>query len=122
MKKVLLDSNAFIYLVKQKIDLLVCLEEILQEPFELTTTESVIEELKRISNTAKKSSGYAKAALEIISRMNIKVIPSRYMDADKDIAALADRDVLVVTNDKKLKERLRRKVRVLSIGEIKKVR
>jgi rRNA-processing protein FCF1 len=54
--------------------------------------------------------------------MNIKVIPSSNTHADKDIMALADKDVIVVTNDKRLKERLKNKTRVLSIGEIKRVK
>jgi rRNA-processing protein FCF1 len=122
MKKVILDANALIYWVKQKIDLIPSLESILQEPFEIATTASVIEELKKISRTAKRSSGYAKAALELIDKMNIKVIPSSYTHADKDIMALADEDMIVVTNDKRLKERLKSKTRVLSIGEIKRVK
>ena len=115
MKKVILDANAIIYWVKQKVDLISSLESILQEPFEIATTASVVEELKKISRTAKRSSGYAKAALELIAKMNIKVIPSSYTHADKDIMALVDEDVIVVTNDKRLKN----KTRVLSIGEMR---
>jgi rRNA-processing protein FCF1 len=122
MKKVILDANVLIYWVKQKIDLISSLESILQEPFEIATTASVVEELKKISRTAKKSKVYAKASLELLDKMNIKVIPSSYTHADKDIMDLTDKDVIVVTNDKRLKERLKRKVRVLSVGEIKRVR
>jgi len=122
MKKILLDSNVFIYSIKQKIDIFSSLQDILQEPFELVTTESVVKELEKMSKSAKKDSAYAKASLKLMEKMSVKVIPSKHEYADKDILALAKEDIVVITNDKKLKEKLKKKTRVMSLGVIKKIR
>jgi rRNA-processing protein FCF1 len=122
MKKILLDSNVFIYSIKQKIDIFSSLQDILQEPFELVTTESVVKELEKMSKSAKKDSAYAKASLKLMEKMGVKVIPNKHEYADKDILALANEDIIVITNDKKLKEKLKKKTRVMSLGVIKKIR
>jgi len=101
MKKILLDSNFLISLVKFKVDL----EEIgkLQHPYELITTNLVWNELKNLS----KGNKNARIAMKMIEVKNIRIIKSKEKNADEAMIQLADKDTIVATNDIELRKRLK---------------
>jgi len=119
--KVLLDTNSLIYAAQYGIDIKQ-LEDVFQKPIEFFTTQSVLRELEEISRTRKKSSVYAKIAIQLLEKSSIKILPSKHKHADKDILAEAEKGFVVVTNDRKLKEQLKKKsIGVLSIREFRKL-
>ncbi|MEM5799317.1 MAG: hypothetical protein QXZ43_01465 [Candidatus Aenigmatarchaeota archaeon] len=120
--KIIFDTNSLIYSIKYKIDIFKEIEKNFQQPIELSITESVLKELDGISRSKKQSSVYARLSIHLIEKNNIKILPSRYKYTDRDILNLADRDSIVITNDKNLKELLKkRNIRTLSIREFKKI-
>ncbi|MBU5689503.1 MAG: hypothetical protein QXJ06_05165 [Candidatus Aenigmatarchaeota archaeon] len=122
MYKIILDTNALINVIKQKIDLVQKIDNLLQKPFELYTFDSVINELEKLSKKKSKSSAFASIALKSISEYDIKIIKGNYKNADKDIINFADTNWIVFTNDRKLKSILEKKgIRVIFIRELKKI-
>lgn len=103
MKKVILDTNFLMDLVKFKINL-ENIDDLLNEPYKLFTLTSVIEELKSL-----KENKNAKAALRLIEEKNIKIIGSEEKYVDKLLLNLADNDTIVSTNDRELRKKLKEK-------------
>jgi rRNA-processing protein FCF1 len=110
---VILDSNMLIYIVSG----LVTVEEIVEAAggpgAELLTTSSVIEELRRLSEGRGLTARRARAALELVERLGVKVVETPERDADDSLEALAARErfggseVYVATSDRELRRRLR---------------
>lgn len=105
--KIILDANAIIYIAKYKINFLEYLDELLQKPYRLFTTQSVLNELKKISQKKSKNAAYAKIALKLIEKHKIEILNYESKSADDDIVKIANKDWMVLTNDKKLKEILK---------------
>jgi rRNA-processing protein FCF1 len=99
MKKILIDTNFLIDLVKFKIPL-EKIEDVIEEKYELYVPTPVIDELKRSSTK------YVKAALKLVE--NLKVIENKGKSADMAIFNLVDKDTIVATNDKKLRAKLKK--------------
>lgn len=102
MKRILLDTNFLVDMVRFRVDLNE-IENILEEPYELSTLDLVIDELKKIKSKD------AKVALELIKLKGIKVLKSKKTDVDDAIVALADKSTIVATNDIELRKRLKTK-------------
>lgn len=107
MKKVILDTNFLIGLCKFKVGLEE-IDELIDEPYYLFTTDLVIDELEKISASATGDSRYAKLALETIKIKKIKILISGKTNTDKAIINLADKDTIVATNDIELREKLKK--------------
>lgn len=107
MRKIILDTNFLIDLMKFRIELDE-IEDLLIEPYELLTISSVIEELKKID------SKNAKLALKLVELKNIGILKTKEKDADMAILNLADKNSVVATND----INLRKKLKALSIKTI----
>ena len=103
---VVLDTNFLIDLLKYKIDIRE-IEGIVGARCELITLDGVIDELKKIAKSRKKSSKYAKLALKLIDFHKIKIIPSPEKNTDKALIFLA-RNAMIATNDKKLRKKLKK--------------
>ena len=105
MKKVLLDSNFLISCFKFKVDLNQ-IENLLAEPFQLFTLNSIINELKTLAGSKSKDSKYARLALKFLSSKKIKILKTNKL-ADEAILELADKNTLVATNDLSLRKKLK---------------
>jgi len=117
MIKVFIDTNFWLIPYRQKIDIFSEIERLVPENYEIVISESVIEELKKIQKTGKgKDKVAAKIGLGLIGKKAIRIILER--DAvDYLILKISEneKDVVVCTNDKELRNRLRSK-NVKTIG------
>jgi len=105
VKKILLDTNFLLDLLRFKIDF----ERIyFDEKTELFVSSSTLEELKSMTNKKRKEGRLALIALKIIESKNIKVIESLKKEVDEDLLELAKKyGFIVATNDKYLREKLK---------------
>jgi rRNA-processing protein FCF1 len=103
--RVLLDTNFLIDILRFKIDLK-CVSDLVLEPYKFFTLESVLKELELISKKKSVESGYAKIALQIIENEKIKIVKSDE-SVDKAILDLKDSDIIVATNDMRLRKLLK---------------
>jgi len=100
MKRVIFDTNFLVDLCRFRIDMDE-LDNIVEEPFELCTLESVIKELEKLGTKE------AKVALKLIEAENIKILKFGMANTDNALVELAKtNDVIVATNDRELRKRL----------------
>lgn len=104
---VLIDTNFFIDLLRFKISLDE-ISELIMEKYDLSTLDSVVDELNKISNKKTRDSQYARLALELIENRKIKILKING-GADDTILKLADKNTVVATNDRELRKMLKRK-------------
>ncbi|RLB14928.1 MAG: nucleotide-binding protein [Deltaproteobacteria bacterium] len=112
-KKILLDTNFLMIPYTENIEIFQEIERLVLEKYELFTLTGVVEELKRIEKD-KRSKGRDKiasrVALQLIEKKNIKVIES-HGRVDRFIIDFAQRnkkDVIICTNDKRLRKKLKK--------------
>ncbi len=101
MINIYLDTNFLIDMARFRIDLKE-IDNLALEPYQLYTFDNVVGELKKIGNK------HSKVALEIIKN-KIVVLKSDKKGVDKTLMALADEDIIVATNDSKLRKQLKEK-------------
>lgn len=98
--KVVLDSNFLLLPFQFRIDIFAELDKLLDVRYEVCVTKGVVEELKKIK------SRHARAALSIANKFPV-------IDAgggvDEALLKLASKDIIIATNDKFLKEKIRKK-------------
>jgi rRNA-processing protein FCF1 len=104
---VVLDTNFLIDLARYKIDLKQ-IEGTVGIRCELATLDKVVDELKKIAQSRKKDSKYAKLALILIDLHKIKILSAPERSTDKALTFLA-RSTIIATNDRKLRKNLRAK-------------
>lgn len=104
--KILLDTNFFLDVIRFKIDLNE-ITSLLLEPYQLVTLNLIVKELEKISRSKSTASLHAKIALKLIKTKNIKILKSRERNVDKAILELANKDIIVATDDSKLRKKLR---------------
>ncbi len=97
---VLLDTNALLMPFQFSIDLEGELKRLLGE-HEVLVPSSSLEELRRLSKTSRK----ARAALQLTDRFRTVEVKGRGDDAL--LEAAKEREAIVLTNDRKLRRRLR---------------
>jgi len=119
--KVLLDTNFFLDLIRYRNDF--SLFENLEERVELFVTSEVVRELKSIANKKTKEGRLALIALELIKNQKIRVVKSLKRNVDEDLIALARNEgFIVATNDKDLKEKLKKEnIKVICLRDKKKI-
>lgn len=109
MKKAILDTNFILTCVKQKIDFL---DEIKFMGIMILIPEEVLNEIKKIMNSGKKLHfrENARLALKILNKNRFKKIKLGTTDVDKGLVIFAkkNKDVIVATLDKKLKEKIKK--------------
>jgi rRNA-processing protein FCF1 len=90
---------------------------------EFFVSSEVLREIKSIANRRTKVGRLALIALKLIDERKIKVVQSLKKTVDEDLVALAKtKGFIVATNDKNLKERLKREnVRVICLRNKKKI-
>ncbi len=101
MKTILLDTNFIIYCYKNKIRIQEEISRNLDESFEISILDKCMEELKKVSEEVYK----------FTNKLNFKIIPSEYPEkyADFNLLHMADKDIIIATNDKQLKENLKKR-------------
>ncbi len=109
MKKVILDTNFILTCVKQKIDFL---NEIKFMGLEVLIPEEVLKEIRSITNSKKKLHfrENAKLALKILNKNKFKKIKFGTSNVDKGLVDFAkkNKEVIVATLDKELKEKIKK--------------
>lgn len=109
MKKIILDSNFLTIPYQFNIDIFEEINRIMEEDYELITLDGVIEELEELKKSKGKDAIAAKIGLELIKKKNVKVIKTREKNVDNTIIKIADKNTIVATNDKELRQRLKNK-------------
>ncbi len=104
--RAVLDTNFIMVPFQFGVDVKAELDRVLGFKYELCTTDSVMRELMLISREKSKDGRAAKASLEIAKELTI--IPAEGA-ADDALLALASKDTIICTNDKILKEKIKRK-------------
>ena len=96
--KIILDTNAILYSIKYKIDLFTELERICHFPYTICIIDKTLEELKD------------KSALQLLKKKNVTLIKTSSSESvDNLILEYADKDTIVITQDKALKKKLKEK-------------
>ncbi len=114
MKRIILDTNFLTIPYQFNIDIFEEIDRIMEEKYDLVTLDSVVEELKNLKKTKGKKAAAAKVALSLIKEKNIKIINTEDKNVDITIHRMSDKNTIVATNDKDLRERLKDKnVKVL---------
>ncbi len=98
--KVVLDSNFLLLPFQFRIDIFAELDKLLDVRYEVYVTKGVIEELKKIK------SRHAKGALSVANKL--RVIETEG-SVDEALLKLASKEVIIATNDKFLKEKIKNK-------------
>jgi rRNA-processing protein FCF1 len=106
MKKILLDTNFLIDLIRFKLNLEE-IGELIDGPYQLIVLNPVIKELKKISSFKTKESTHAKVVLELLKSRGIEILDTKEKDADKAVLALKDENTIVATNDVELRKKLK---------------
>ena len=120
--KILLDTNFLVYCAKQKIDYVEEIESLIGSS-NLVVLSSVASELDKLAEKAGKArdKDAAMLALELLKYNKVKIIKTKEKSADKAIIETANKEDVVATMDKELKNRLKGKARILTIRKGKKL-
>ena len=114
MKTIILDTNLLIHSLEYHIDIDEELRNVLNEPFEVAIIKTTEKELK-----GKKNENLARKWLE---KLHVKLInpPKDDINVDQAILAVAEQNTLVATQDKELKQKLKKKgIQVITIRQKK---
>jgi hypothetical protein len=119
--KILLDTNFLLDFLRYKLDFSVFQD--LEESVELFITSETLREIKSIANRKTKEGRLALIALKLIDSQKIKGVQSLKKEVDEDLLALAKKEgFIVATNDKDLKEKLKKEnVRIAYLRNKKKI-
>jgi rRNA-processing protein FCF1 len=122
-KKVILDTNFLLIPGQFMVDIFTEIERIMQEPFVLCVIDKSIKELNQVVATGKTKDKFAaKLALALIIQKNLKTLHSfvTKKSVDDIIVSKADKDTLVATQDKELRQRLKEKgARIIGLRQQK---
>lgn len=121
MKKILLDTNVLMAVGSLKVDVFSEIERICDFRYDIVTLDSNVLELEQIQETQSlKFRRDAKMALQLLKHKKVKILKSGKMPADEGIVDLAEKDLIVATQDAVLKKRLKaRGVPIISIRQKK---
>jgi rRNA-processing protein FCF1 len=121
VQKILLDTNFLIDMLRYRVEFSTFHD--IEGGVEFFVSSEVLREIKSIANRRTKVGRLALIALKLIDERKIKVVQSLEKTVDEDLVALAKtKGFIVATNDKNLKERLKREnVRVICLRNKKKI-
>jgi len=119
--KILLDTNFILDILRYKVDFSAFQD--LDEKAELFMSSEILREIRSIANRKTKEGRLAMIALKLIENGQIKVVQSLKREVDEDLICLAKKEgFIVATNDKDLKEKLKKEnVRVICLRNKKKI-
>lgn len=104
-----LDTNFLMIPYKYRVDIFSEIERLIPEPHKVITLSSVVKELEGIQRRSEGSEGIAASvALQLIKKENMEVVESPGK-VDESILnfALGNKDVIIGTNDKELRKKLK---------------
>ncbi len=104
--KIVLDSNFLLIPFQFGVDIFAELEKVLDVRYEVYTTSGVLKELERLSNSRGSAGRYAKEALRLAEKL--RTIETKALGVDESLLELALQGAVVCTNDKALRERIRK--------------
>jgi rRNA-processing protein FCF1 len=121
VQKILLDTNFLIDMLRYRLEFSAFQD--IEGGVEFFVSSEVLREIKSIASRKTKVGRLALIALKLIDERKIKVVQSLKKTVDEDLVALAKtKGFIVATNDKNLKERLKREnVRVICLRNKKKI-
>jgi rRNA-processing protein FCF1 len=95
----------------------------LEEKVDLFISSETLREIKSVANRKKEEGRLALMALKLIESQRIKIVQSLKKDVDEDLIELAKKEgFIVATNDKDLKEKLKKEnVRIICLRNKKKI-
>ncbi len=105
--RAVLDTSFLLMHLQERVDVFTELKLMLGE-VELVVPQQVLEELERLAERGGKMRMLARSALEV-ARKRCRVVRVKAKSADEAVEMLAGRDTIICTNDKVLKERVRKK-------------
>jgi hypothetical protein len=124
--QVILDTNFLLIPGEKGIDIFSEIERILSEPYDLCVIDKTVDELDKIvEKSSKKNEGFnAKLGIILLKQKNLKTLKSFSEEyADRAIVEYAKKNaekVIVATQDKELKEQLKKiPVRVIQLRQEK---
>ena len=114
MKTIILDTNFLTIPYQFGIDIFEEIDRVVEGNYKLTTLDCVVEELKKLKKSKGKEATAANIALILIKQKNVKVINTHEKNVDIKIYKMADKNTIVATNDRVLRQKLKNKnVKVL---------
>jgi len=119
--KILVDTNFLLDVLRYKLDFSIFQE--LEESVELFISSETLGEIKSMANRKTKDGRLAIVALKLIESQKIKIVQSLKKEVDEDLLELAKKEgFIVATNDKDLKEKLKKEnVRIICLRNKKKI-
>ena len=119
--RILLDTNFLLDILRYKLDFSIFQE--LEENVKLFISSETLREIKSIANRKTKEGRLAMVALKLIESQKINIVQSLKKEVDKDLLELAKKEgFIVATNDKDLKEKLKKEnVRIICLRNKKKI-
>ena len=119
--RILLDTNFLLDTLRYKLDFSIF--EALEESVELFISSETLREIKSMANRKTKEGRLAIVALELVESQKIRIVQSLKKEVDEDLLELAKKEgFIVATNDKDLKEKLKKEnVRIICLRNKKKI-
>jgi rRNA-processing protein FCF1 len=105
---VALDSSFLFSVNELKIDVFQKIKESLGK-VEFLVPKKVMEEVRKASLLKGKKGVSARIAIELIKKNNARVLKEKEVSADKALEKLSRKGILVATNDRALKKRIKEK-------------
>ncbi|MBS3052470.1 MAG: nucleotide-binding protein [Candidatus Aenigmarchaeota archaeon] len=109
MKKIILDTNMLLVPGQFKVDIFDEIREIIEGEITFVITNSIKRELEKITKGDSKDSSAAKVALDMIEKNDVEIADVKGKNTDEEIVDLADKNIIVATNDKALQKKLKDK-------------
>ncbi|MEM3422300.1 MAG: hypothetical protein QXF35_03140 [Candidatus Bilamarchaeaceae archaeon] len=105
---VIVDTNFFLLPYQNKIDIFRLIDQIVEEQHKYIISKGIIKELEQLAENKGKTGAAAKLGLKILSsRKDLEIIDSN-MRVDNWVEKYAkEKNAIVCTNDKKLKNKLK---------------
>ncbi len=112
--KIILDTNFLIHSLNYKIDIFSEINRIVNTRYSLFIVDKTIDELKKLNSPT------SKLALRLLEFKKVKIIKTGDKYTDDALVNLANKQTFIATQDKELKERLKKKKVTLIIIRQKK--
>lgn len=104
--KIVLDTNALLYIERFKIDSFDELKKTLKASFYVT--ENVMQELKEKMKSKKKLEIEGKIALKLMKKNKVRILKIKADNADKSLEIAAKKGFIIVSNDKYLGKKIKK--------------
>lgn len=121
MKKILLDTNFLLIPEKFKVDIFTELHQICDFKYQIYVLSQTLEELRKLKNTGNLSDRRAASiGLSLIKSKDLKILSENEGYADDVAESLAKKNFIVATQDKELKNKLKKlKVEYITLRQKK---